>query len=124
VFSVDSTGQLLPVSTYGTSNASVVSIHGANGYVFAGGIGLGSGNSGLAALSLDGTGNLTQVASYTIQATVNDMQVSNDGKYVTVLVNNQLSTYSFDPVAGTLTLVSTLATGGGNFSQMAYIPLN
>jgi len=92
--------------------------------VFAGGIGLGGGNTGLAALSLDGTGNLTQLANITIPATVNDMQVSNDGRYVTVLLNNQLSTYSFDPVAGTLTFVNSLATGGGNFNQMAYIPLN
>jgi len=124
VFSADGTGLLPPVSNYGILNASPVAIRGANGYVFAGGIGLGGGNTGLAALSLDGTGNLTQLANITIPATVNDMQVSNDGRYVTVLLNNQLSTYSFDPVAGTLTFVNSLATGGGNFNQMAYIPLN
>jgi 6-phosphogluconolactonase (cycloisomerase 2 family) len=124
VFSIDGSGQLSPASTYGTYTASGVAIHGANGYVFAAGVGLGSGNAGLAVFSLDGTGHLGQLATIAIPATVNDMHVSNDGRYVTVLLNNQLSTYSFDSTAGTLTPVNTLATGGGNFNQMAYIPLN
>ena len=74
--------------------------------------------------SLDGSGNLVQLATIAIPATVNDMHVSNDGQYLTVLLNNQLSTYSFNSSASTLTPVSTVATGGGSFNQMAYIPLN
>lgn len=124
VFNIDGSGLLSLASTYGTYTASGVAIHGANGYVFAAGVGLGSGNTGLAVFSLDGSGNLGQLATVAIPATVNDMHVSNDGRYLTVLLNNQLSTYSFDSSADTLTLVNTLATGGGNFGQMAYIPLN